>query len=55
VEGATVVVAETEVAVATTVAVLDGARVVRTTSVRPARRASDLVATLLQERWEQPG
>jgi hypothetical protein len=55
VEGATVAAAETEVAVATTLAVLDGARLVRTTSVRPARRASDLVATLLQERWEQPG
>lgn len=55
VRGATVEAVPDEVAVTTTLAVLDGARLVRTTSVRSARRASDLVAALLQERWGRPG
>lgn len=50
VPGATVDDAESDVVAATTVAVAGGARVVRTRWVRHARRAADLVATLLMER-----
>jgi hypothetical protein len=55
VQGVTLASEEPDVVAATSVAVFGGARVVRTPWVRPARRAADLVATLLIERWEDGG
>jgi hypothetical protein len=55
VQGVTLASEEHDVVAATSLAVFGGARVVRTPWVRPARRAADLVATLLIERWQDLG
>jgi hypothetical protein len=52
-EAATIRTSDGDPSVAATLAVLGGARVLRTDAVRSVRRASDLVATLLSERWDR--